>query len=66
MLSVKFDGGLSILVLRNKQSFKKKVHIFKKFKFSNVQPPPFEERRDLGKRRNAADRTIRTEPACVS
>jgi hypothetical protein len=53
VLSVKFYGGLSISVLKNKQLLKKngrqKVNIFKKFKFLNLSNPPFEERTDLVK-----------------
>jgi hypothetical protein len=53
VLSVKFDGGLSISVLRNKQLLKKmewKVHIVKyKLRFFDFQSPLFEERTDLEK-----------------
>jgi hypothetical protein len=65
VLSVKFEGGLSILVLRNKQLYKKK-RTSKVQKVQISQTPPFEERTDLVKRGNATDRTIRTEPTCVS
>jgi hypothetical protein len=47
---VKFDNGLSISVLRNKQLLKKMdVNIFKWFRFFDFQTPPFGERADLGK-----------------
>jgi hypothetical protein len=45
IMHVKLDGGLSILVQRNKQLFKKNVVQL----FFNLQTPPFEERTDLGK-----------------
>jgi hypothetical protein len=45
VLPVKFDGGLSIPILRNKQLFKKKCSS----DFFNFQAPPFEERSDPGK-----------------
>jgi hypothetical protein len=48
VLPVKFDSGLSISVLRNKQLLKKMD--VKSSHFQKLFPtPPFEERRDLGK-----------------
>jgi hypothetical protein len=59
VLPVRFEGGLSIQVLRNKQLFKKLD--IKKFRIFSFQPPPFEDRTDLGKaecyRQNRRDRT---------
>jgi hypothetical protein len=58
VLPVKFDGGLSISVLRNKQLFKKKKkkkkmrkkeQNLKKLRVFSFQSPPFEKRTDLGK-----------------
>jgi hypothetical protein len=53
VLFVKFDVGLSISVLRNKQLVEKKggqkLTFSKKFKFFNFATPPFEENADLGK-----------------
>jgi hypothetical protein len=51
VLPVKFDGGLSMSVLRKKQLFTKKrgtkVYIFKKVQFSKTfQIPPFGKRTD--------------------
>jgi hypothetical protein len=53
MLPVKFDDGLSISVLENKQLYKKNgsqnFTLSKSYWFFNFQTPPFEERTDLGK-----------------